>query len=246
VNPTRHLPEHRAQRSARSLGLLIAAGLGLVLVGGSLGVLALRGGAPAAAQTSNRSGPLAEASPADPLVASVRAGPAPSASGRRYPADAPVLLLGDSLAVGIEPLLETGWGARQLVVEAEEGRSTSTAAALLADHSPTTPPVWVVSLGTNDAPEDFPAAAASIVAMAGPDRCVVWFDVHRALTDKQVNAALEALAVSHPNVHLVSWQSLALEHPEWFSSDGIHPSSEGYAARADQAVRAVADLCTEP
>ena len=162
----------------------------------------------------------------------------------RYPARAPVLLVGDSLAVGIADLLTTGWPKRAVSVEAEVGRATSTSAALLADHAETTGPVWVVSLGTNDLPSDFPAAARALMRLAGPSRCVLWYDVHRASTQDQINADLARLARRHENLHILGWQALAQAHPEWFGPDGIHPAEAGYLARASLATRAVASQCT--
>jgi len=162
----------------------------------------------------------------------------------RFPSHAPVLLVGDSLAVGIADALTAAWPDRALTVEAEEGRSASTSVALLADHAAATGPVWVVSLGTNDAAEEFPAAARAMVRLAGPSRCVLWFDVHRPDLQEPVDAELARLARRHDNVHVLGWQALADAHPEWFGWDGIHPDTPGYAARAAMAVDAVAQLCT--
>lgn len=164
--------------------------------------------------------------------------------GPRFPSRAPVLLVGDSLAVGIAGPLAAAWPNRTVTVEALEGRNTSTSAALLADHASATGPIWVVSLGTNDLPTDFPAAARTMMRLAGPSRCVVWYDVHRVDTQDAVNATLSRLAGRHANLHLLGWAALAQAHPEWFGYDGIHPDTAGYLARASLATDAVAQLCT--
>ena len=162
-----------------------------------------------------------------------------------HPAAAPVLLLGDSLAVGISYDLQTSWSARVISMDAEVGRSTPTQAAILAPYAASSPPVWVVSLGTNDSPDTFPAAARQIVRLAGPRRCLVWFDVHRPSTQDAINAELHQLADRHRNVHLLDWSSLAAANPQWFGSDGIHPTTDGYTQRAQLAVQGVAQWCTQ-
>jgi hypothetical protein len=169
----------------------------------------------------------------------------PQPSQPRWPPGSGVLLVGDSLAVGIADQLAALLPGRSLTVEAQEGRSTPTAAALLSDHAGATPGVWVVSLGTNDNPETFAADSASIVALAGPTRCLLWFDVWRPDTHDQIDAELTRLARQHPNVHVLAWHDLAETHPEWFSYGDVHPSTAGYAERSSMAANAVEQVCTE-
>lgn len=170
--------------------------------------------------------------------------PSPAHPAPRYAAETPVLLLGDSLDVGIADQLAAAWPERSVTVEAEIGRSTSTAAALLADQADSTAPVWVVSLGTNDAPEDFPAAARELLRLAGPSRCVLWYDIHRPADQDAINATLGRLASRSVNLHVLGWHALAEAYPEWVGWDGIHPTTEGYLARAAMATDAVARYCT--
>jgi lysophospholipase L1-like esterase len=165
-------------------------------------------------------------------------------AGPRFPSDTPVFLLGDSLAVGIADLLTTAEPNRSVTVDALEGRSATTQDQLLMYSAATTPPIWVVSLGTNDAPEEFPAAARELITLAGPSRCVLWFDVHRASTQDQINATLGRLAQLHPNLHLLQWNDLANANPLWFGSDGIHPAQEGYVSRTTLAADGLAGFCT--
>ena len=63
------------------------------------------------------------------------------------------------------------------------------------------------------------------------------------VSDEGVNAVLEAAAARYDNLHVVPWNALAAQHPEWFSGADVHPSTEGYTARAQQAATAVAELC---
>lgn len=155
----------------------------------------------------------------------------------------PVHLLGDSLAVGIAPYLDAGLGEQLLTTDAAEGRGTATMATLLAPYAATSAPIWVVSLGTNDSTEEFPAQAAAVLDLAGPNRCVVWFDVWRADTDESINATLSQLALEYPNLHVVPWHDTSAAHPEWFSGTDVHPTATGYAVRGQLAVDAVANQC---
>jgi lysophospholipase L1-like esterase len=43
------------------------------------------------------------------------------------------------------------------------------------------------------------------------------------------NATLTATAPSYPNVRIALWSTFV--RPEWFTSDGIHPTAAGVAAR---------------
>jgi hypothetical protein len=192
-----------------------------------------------AAPTAVPTGPES-VDPASGLGPTMLATPA----GPRFPSDTPVFLLGDSLAVGIADLLTAAEPNRSVTVDALEGRSTTTQDQLLTYSAATTAPIWVVSLGTNDAPEEFPAAARELLTLAGPSRCVLWFDVHRASTQDGINATLQRLAQQHPNLHLLQWNDLANANPLWFGPDGIHPAQEGYVARTTLATDGLAGSCT--
>jgi hypothetical protein len=155
----------------------------------------------------------------------------------------PVLLLGDSLAVGISTYVDAGIGERGLTVDAAEGRNSATSVSLLAPYADSAPPVWLVSLGTNDNIDEFEQQAKQIMKLAGPDRCVVWFDVWRVETDDTINAALEGVAADYPNLHLIPWNATSTAHPEWFSGNDVHPSSTGYAVRGQMGVDALQYHC---
>ena len=155
----------------------------------------------------------------------------------------PVLLLGDSLAVGIQYYVDAGLGDRVMTMDAAEGRGTATSVSLLSPYAETSAPVWIVSLGTNDNPEEFEPQARSIMELAGPDRCVVWFDVWREGTDDSINATLTELASKNPSMHLIPWHEASSLHTDWFSGTDVHPSSDGYAVRGQMAVDAVNEYC---
>jgi len=234
-------PQPLTRRPLRLLGLAVVAGVLIALGAGTANLVF---------SPPTNGMPIARAAalptPAvDPLqIARLRSADLASQT-QPYPVAAPVLLLGDSLAVGITYDLQTAWPQRVISVDAEVGRSTPTQATSLESYATSSPPVWVVSLGTNDAPDTFAAAARQIVRLAGPRRCLVWYDVHRPTTQDAINAELHQLAARHPNVHLLDWAALADANPQWFGSDGIHPATEGYTQRAQLAVQGVAQWCTQ-
>jgi lysophospholipase L1-like esterase len=66
--------------------------------------------------------------------------------------------------------------------------------------------------------------------------CVVWATIHRpavaGVSYDRANAKLRAIAADNPRVQVVEWDQAADDHPGWFGSDGVHPSPDGYQARA--------------
>ncbi|HEX5018902.1 MAG TPA: hypothetical protein VFX15_15090 [Actinomycetes bacterium] len=239
---------HRAPARHRGLTAVVAGGVGL-----AVGALAV-GAAWWLSEPSSTSGePVMVASA--PTPSGTESAESRSAEARNRIAipsvaaapptdgDDAVLLLGDSLAVGIAPYVDAGLGERPLTVDAAEGRGSATSLSLLEAYASGSAPIWVVSLGTNDNVEEFEPLARSIMDLAGPDRCVVWFDVWRVDTDEAINTSLNDIAAENPNLHLIPWHDTSLLHQEWFSGADVHPSSAGYAVRGQMAVDAIQDYC---
>jgi lysophospholipase L1-like esterase len=174
------------------------------------------------------------------------AGSAPALPGRA--ASRTLYVDGDSLAVGTSWYLSTyipGWtihgtlavsrhasqGVRSIEERAREG---------LLER------VVVVDLGTNDDPgavSRFAGYVRDVVRAAGPSRCVVWSTINRppygGVPYSGYNAALKALDARYRNLHVFDWAGLAAAHPEWFGSDGVHPNTPGYRARAAGLARVI-------
>jgi len=148
---------------------------------------------------------------------------------------------GDSLSVGTGWYLSTflpGWTLRGTVavsrhayqgVDAVEARAKE---GLLER-------VVVVDLGTNDDPSavsTFKGYVLGVLRAAGPSRCVIWSTINRppynGVSYDGYNSVLRSLDARYGNLHVFDWAKLARSHPEWFGSDGVHPSSTGYRARA--------------
>lgn len=157
-----------------------------------------------------------------------------------------VLHYGDSLAVGTDLFLERflrGWTVQ-----------SSTALNLHAHDVPdavrslgrSLPRVLVVSAGTNDDPgavSEFRALVRRTLSLVGQGRCVVWATVvrppYRGVSYEGYNDALRAAARRLPNLLVLDWAAMAKAHPGWFGADGVHPSMDGYRARAKATARLI-------
>jgi hypothetical protein len=168
---------------------------------------------------------------------------------RNFRARAPrVFVNGDSLAVGTRPYLPRAlpdWPVRQ---SASISRQAGDGAAVLRAQGPNLARVLVISLGTNGsagATAYFRDAVRAVMHVAGPERCVVWANIVRPGAYERLNAILARENRNRRNLLVFDWVRMARAHPEWFGSDGVHPTATGYRARARgiaEQVRACLDL----
>ena len=98
--------------------------------------------------------------------------------------------------------------------------------------------IVVIALGTNGpiaGAERYAAQTNELLAYLGPTRHIFWVNVYcPKLTWQQVNNdCIRDMPIAHPNVTVVDWYSLVKDHPEWLTSDGIHPNDEGIKAYAN-------------
>jgi hypothetical protein len=167
---------------------------------------------------------------------------------RGFRARAPrVFVNGDSLAVGTRPYLPRalpGWPISQ---STSISRQAGDGAAVLRAQGRNLAQVLFISLGTNGsagATGYFRDAIGAVMHVAGPDRCVVWANIVRPGAYERLNAVLAQENRRWRNLLVFDWVSMAKAHPEWFGSDGVHPTATGYEARA----RGIAEkirLCLE-
>ena len=157
-----------------------------------------------------------------------------------------MLHYGDSLTVGTGLYLSTflpGWSITQ---SASISRHADEGPAAVRALSSALPRVLVISLGANDDPGAVGAFAerrAPHRATAGRDRCVIWSTVVRppynGVSYEGYNRVLRRAAARYANFRVFDWQALAEAHPQWFGSDGVHPTAAGYRARAAALARLV-------
>jgi lysophospholipase L1-like esterase len=154
-----------------------------------------------------------------------------------------VTLIGDSLNVGIEPYVGDALPDWKMVANDEVGRTTPQGIAELEAGRPVLSNYVVVSLGTNDPPSDvaaFRRDVARVLALVGPNRCVVWSTIWRdERPNDAFNDVLRKAARTNRRVSLVEWAEMVERDPELLASDRLHGSEDGYRARAREVAEAV-------
>ena len=90
--------------------------------------------------------------------------------------------------------------------------------------------VLVFSLGTNGYPSD--KCKNAIMQYVSDDTQVFWLNATHADYDTN-NAELEKYAKNHSNIHILDWESVIKEHPEYLYSDYIHLRPQGFKPYAE-------------
>jgi len=157
-----------------------------------------------------------------------------------------MLHYGDSLTVGTAAYLPSclpGWSITQSASISRHADEGPGAVRLL---SSSLPRVLVISLGANDDPGAVAAFATDvrrISTTAGRGRCVIWSTVVRppsnGVSYEGYNRILRRAALTFENFRVFELQALAKRRPQWFGSDGVHPTAEGYRTRAAALARLV-------
>jgi lysophospholipase L1-like esterase len=203
------------------------------------------------------------------------AAPTTPVPGSGAGAGADVLVVGDSITsqtcdqettdavprcaswVTLERLLRSdGFGA--VTVSAQWGRTTDEGLEILRGLDAGLPTVLVVALGTNDIllndvgdpvapPADrLQALAEEMVALAGPDRRVLWVNLQLDRTlaaeqGRQANALLADSDARLATLRAADWQAFSAARPEWFTADGVHLTPAGVDAWRSFVRTSVAD-----
>ncbi|HET8535771.1 MAG TPA: hypothetical protein VFL73_01210 [Solirubrobacteraceae bacterium] len=153
-----------------------------------------------------------------------------------------VVVIGDSLAVGMAFDLQALLPGRPVLVDARVGRALDEGMSVLAGADPPRAS-FLFSLFTNDDPiriEALDAAVRASVASLGPHGCAVWATIVRpkvgGRTYGAVNARLRALALD-PSLSgrllVADWARAVRGHrKQWLAKDGVHGTAAGYWARA--------------
>jgi hypothetical protein len=154
-----------------------------------------------------------------------------------------VVLVGDSLALGMAPALQGLLPGRPVLVDARVGRALDEGMQVLAGARPPHGQL-AFSLFTNDDPiriERLDAAVRASVAALGSRGCAVWATIVRPRVGGRsygaVNARLRAL-VTDPalggRLAIADWARAVGHHRRaWLAKDGVHATAAGYLARAE-------------
>jgi hypothetical protein len=178
--------------------------------------------------------------PPRPAVVPPRPEPEPEPQRTAAPRPGRVVLVGDSLAVGIEDLLPALLPEAEVSVDALTGRPLADGMAIIARMDlRSQPTALAVSLFTNDDPRDVDALEAAVrtsVSAVAPDGCAVWATIVRppygGVSYRAANARLEALDAELPGLAVVPWAEQVAASPELLADDGVHATPQGYQARA--------------
>jgi hypothetical protein len=161
--------------------------------------------------------------------------PSPSAEPRTTTTARNLVLIGDSLAVGMKPYLETFLEGWTVTVDAALGRRLGDGMRRISQTpDPGVETVYAFSLFTNDDPSGV-ALLESSVRTSRERGCVVWATIARppvtGVSFAEANAALRRLA-ARGRVLVVPWSEQTRAHPDWLVGDRVHATATGYRERA--------------
>lgn len=168
-----------------------------------------------------------------------------SPARRTLPRD--VLVIGDSLALGIEQPLRAALAGWRVRVDARIGRPLAEGMSTLGRRS-SPPAILAFSLFTNDGPRDTPALEAAVRSTSSrPAGCAVWATVVRpplnGVSYDPANALLRRLASDPelaPGLRLVDWAAEVAQSPSLIAGDGVHGTPTGYRVLARLYAAAIA------
>jgi hypothetical protein len=155
-----------------------------------------------------------------------------------------LVLVGDSLAVGVRSLLPAALPGWSVQVLGRVGRPLAEGVGVidgldLGAQSPRSRPVLAVSLFTNDDPTHTAALQAAVrrtLQAVGPEGCVIWATIARppvnGVSYQSANALLTRLAADDPRLIVVPWAERVAESRSLLGPDGVHPTPAGYQLRA--------------
>jgi lysophospholipase L1-like esterase len=159
-----------------------------------------------------------------------------------------VLVVGDSLAVGMKPYLGTLLPSSDITWDSKSGRTTPTGLEhLRARLRRVTPDVVVISLGTNDGwnPLRFADRINRALAAIPKTACVVWSSIDRPPRKgpfKALNKVLWAASRNDRRLKIIDWHAV-VSTGQVRLPDGLHPDAAGYEFRSRMFAGAIERAC---
>ncbi len=161
--------------------------------------------------------------------ASIAAAPASNAA-------APGLqVIGDSLAVGMDPAIRNNLPGWHVSTDARIGRPLAEGMAHYGAGGH--PKVVAMSLFTNDDPQNLDALQSALNRTwhDASDRggCVIWATIWRPQFNyAAANRMIRNFAADHPhNVRLVDWNAVVAANPSYVGQDNVHGTANGWGWR---------------
>jgi lysophospholipase L1-like esterase len=182
------------------------------------------------------------------LAAGALAGPPGVGPSFAHADPAQVLIVGDSLAVGMRPFLGDMITDREVTFDAKDGRTTPQGLeALRVDLRQFAPQAVVINLGTNDGsdPRVFADRVRRTLGAVPADACVVWPAIIRPKRKgayKALNGVLRDAARHDRRMTVIGWDRMVAKGTVTLR-DGVHPTPEGYRFRAWVTAAAVQRGC---
>ena len=159
----------------------------------------------------------------------------------------PVVMIGDSLAEGTEPLLGPPMGT-SVTTDARRGRPLAEGMAVLNRMAlPDGPKTLAFSLFTNDSPANVAALESAVhasVARSGKGGCAIWATISRpavrGVSYAAANARLNQLGAELGRLRVVPWAETVAADPGLLGRDRVHATATGYRKRAELYAQAAA------
>lgn len=171
------------------------------------------------------------------LAGCALAAPGPAGPGVAGADPAQVLIVGDSLAVGMVPYLSQMITDRQVTFDAKAGWTTPQGMnALRHDLHRFVAQTYVISLGTNDGsdPGIFANRIHRILNELPSYACVVWPAISRPPRKGKfaaLNRVLRDIAREDDRVTVIDWDRMVAKGTVRLP-DGVHPDADGYRFRS--------------
>ncbi len=185
----------------------------------------------------------------EPRAAAAPPPPPPPVARRSAALPHDVLVIGDSLAVGMADTLRASLPGWRVNIEAKTSRPLATGLQILADQG--APAIVAFSLFTNDDPSQTAALERAVRATASrPGGCAVWATIVRppynGVSYDAANRVLARLSNdAQLNLRLVDWVGLVAQSPSFLAGDGVHGTPAGYRARGEQYASAIRSCAGE-
>jgi lysophospholipase L1-like esterase len=159
-----------------------------------------------------------------------------------------VLVIGDSLAVGLKPFLPAVLAGDALTWDTRSGRTTPEGMrALRGALRRVRPQTVIISLGTNDGPDpqQFKDRLRRVLRAVPVEACVVWAAIVRPPRKgpyRALNWVLRAEAARDARFTVVDWDAAVSSH-KLVLPDGVHPDRLGFWYRSRMIATAVKRGC---
>lgn len=137
--------------------------------------------------------------------------------------------IGDSVMLGASSTMMGEIGG--LYVDAAKNRRVADASDIITNlkNQNLLASTLIIHLGTNSVASA--ESYQSVLDAIGDTKCeIYWLNICGAEWSDEVNVSLNELAAAHDNIHILDWNGYSAAHPEWFSPDHIHLTTDGKTA----------------